>query len=243
MLNLNLRTRVQPFKGVDEWREVALRQEIPAAETALLICDMWDHHWCRSAERRAVEIAKKMDGVVAAARRKGVLVIHAPSDTMEFYQDAPQRRAMQAIPQVEPPAPREIYDPGLPVDSSDGGCDDEPPCPVHYPWKRQMEILHVADGDLISDRGTEVYSALRHHVRRLLVIMGVHTNMCVLNRTFAIRQMTRWGVPVALVRDLTDTMYNPRMSPFVAHEEGTELVVQHIEKYWCPTIVSEDLAR
>jgi len=71
----------------------------------------------------------------------------------------------------------------------------------------------------------------------------VHTNMCVLGRSFAIRQMTRWGVPCVLVRDLTDTMYNPRMRPFVSHEEGTELVVEHIERYWCPTVLSEELVK
>ncbi len=27
-----------------------------------------------------------------------------------------------------------------------------------------------------------------------LLIMGVHTNMCVLNWSFAIKQMVRWGV-------------------------------------------------
>jgi len=71
--------------------------------------------------------------------------------------------------------------------------------------------------------------------------MGVHTNMCVLNRSFAIKQMSKWGIRCALVRDLTDTMYNPRDRPFVAHDKGTELVVEHIEKYWCPSLTSAQL--
>ena len=32
-----------------------------------------------------------------------------------------------------------------------------------------------------------------------LILFGVHTNMCVLHRSFAIKQMTRWGVPCVLV--------------------------------------------
>jgi len=67
--------------------------------------------------------------------------------------------------------------------------------------------------------------------------------MCVLGRSFAIRQMTRWGIHCVLVRDLTDSMYNPKKAPFVSHEKGTELIIQHIEKYWCPSILSVDLAR
>jgi hypothetical protein len=38
-------------------------------------------------------------------------------------------------------------------------------------------------------------------------------------------------------------MYDPRQRPRVSHERGTELVVQHIERYWCPSIPSEDLTR
>lgn len=65
--------------------------------------------------------------------------------------------------------------------------------------------------------------------------------MCVLGRSFGIRQMTQWGVNCFLVRDLTDTMYNPAPPPKVSHDEGTERVVQHIEKYWCPSLLSTHL--
>jgi hypothetical protein len=55
--------------------------------------------------------------------------------------------------------------------------------------------------------------------------------------------MTRLGFQVVLVRNLTDTMYDPRKRPFVSHTRGTELVVEHIEAKWCPSITSEDLTR
>jgi hypothetical protein len=62
--------------------------------------------------------------------------------------------------------------------------------------------------------------------------------MCILNRSFAIKQMTKWGIHCVLVRDLTDAMYDPKDLPFVTHDRGTELVVEHIEKYWCPSVLS-----
>ncbi len=65
--------------------------------------------------------------------------------------------------------------------------------------------------------------------------------MCVLGRPFGIRQLRKLGMNVVLVRDLTDAMYNPRRAPYVSHARGTELVVEHIEKHWCPSIVSDDL--
>jgi len=58
-----------------------------------------------------------------------------------------------------------------------------------------------------------------------------------------IRQMTRLGFQVVLVRDMTDSMYDPRKRPFVSHARGTELVIEHIETAWCPSILSDDLTR
>jgi hypothetical protein len=74
-----------------------------------------------------------------------------------------------------------------------------------------------------------------------VIVCGVHLNMCVLGRPFAIRQLVRQGLHVALVRDLTDTMYNPERPPYVSHFQGTRLMIGHVEKYWCPTIASTAL--
>ncbi len=74
-----------------------------------------------------------------------------------------------------------------------------------------------------------------------LLIVGVHLNMCVLGRSFAIRQMTRLGLNMVLVRDLTDTMYCSQMKPMVNHFRGTDLVIEHVETYCCPTITRVDL--
>ena len=53
--------------------------------------------------------------------------------------------------------------------------------------------------------------------------------------------MASHGKNVVLVRDLTDTMYNSRSWPYVSHFEGTNRIVEHIEKYVAPSITSTDL--
>jgi hypothetical protein len=50
--------------------------------------------------------------------------------------------------------------------------------------------------------------------------------------------MVRCGVDIILIRDLTDAMYNPARSPYVTHEEGTNLVIGYIERFWCPTLTA-----
>ena len=106
----------------------------------------------------------------------------------------------------------DLSDPPLPIDDSDGGCDTpNNTLKVNTAvWTREHPALRIAPGDLISDNGREVYSALKLRGIDTLLVMGVHTNMCVLKRSFAIRQMTKWGIRCILIRDLTDSMYNPR---------------------------------
>lgn len=238
-LRLPLRSRVEAFKGSGEWQAVELHQDFPVRETALLICDMWDRHWCSGATGRVATLVKQMTPIIDRARSSGIQIIHAPSDVMDFYKEMPQRRAMVALTKVAPPAPRILLDPPLPVDSSAGGCDTGEQ--FFKAWTRQHPAIPIAPEDRISDSGAEIYSFLMQRGIKNLLVMGVHTNMCVLNRTFAIKQMTKWGLRCALVRDLTDAMYDPKASPFVSHEQGTQLVIEHIEKYWCPTVTSSEL--
>jgi hypothetical protein len=46
-LVLPLRTRVETFKGSGVWDEVRIERRLPVHQTGLLICDMWDNHWCK----------------------------------------------------------------------------------------------------------------------------------------------------------------------------------------------------
>lgn len=242
ILRLNLRTRVEPFRGSGVWREVSFEQEFPARETALVICDMWDRHWCSGASQRVEILARKMAPVIDRTRAQGVLIIHAPSETMNFYKDQAPRRRIMAAAKTDPPPSLILPEPPLPIDDSDGGCDT-PQDKFYKAWTRENAAIRVADEDVISDDGGEIYSLLRQRGVKNLLVMGVHTNMCVLNRSFAIKQMTKWGIHCALVRDLTDTMYNPQDRPYVPHDQGTGLVVEYIEKYWCPSVLSADLVR
>ena len=114
-LRLNLRTRVEVFKGSGVWDEVVVHREFPCSETAILLCDVWNKHWCTGATNRVDEMAPIMDSVIKVARERGVQIIHAPSDTLDFYADTPYRKRILEVPRVEPPEPLEISEPPLPI--------------------------------------------------------------------------------------------------------------------------------
>ena len=248
--SLRLRTR---SRGNGEGRRAVSEREVTwkVSETAIIICDMWDTHTCNLSAQRVAAMAPRMNNIVSAARSLGVMVIHAPSDTMEFYEGTPWRERMQkaALAATTVPiaaCPREPAESrNFPIDDAEGGCDD----PVvrkwtgPYPWTREHPAIDIVGFDGVSDKGQEIYNFCRQEGITNIALMGVHTNICILNRSFGIRQMKRLGFQVVLVRDLTDAMYDPRKRPMVSHTRGTELVIEHIEANWCPSILSADLTR
>ena len=220
-----------------------------ARKTAVIVCDMWDDHTCKGAARRVAALVPKFNAFMAAARAKGALVIHAPSDVIAFYKDYPQRRAaVEAVPVVAPmdlirrPFDATCEGP-FPFDNEKWHCDCQPPCPDvrPYPWTREHPGIVIAPEDVISADGREIWNVMEARGITNVLMTGVHTNYCILARSFGIRQMVMLKRPVVLVRDMTDALYNPKDAPFVSHERGTELVIEHIERYWCPSIRSSDV--
>lgn len=242
---LRLRTRrqelAQDADGHAVWSVRTAEEEVPAARMLIVVCDMWDNHWSRGAAERVGRMAPRMNEVIGLAREQGVKIIHAPSETMTFYADAPARQRMAELPRIELPELADHPDPPLPIDASDGGSDTGETS-WYRAWTRQHPAIQIdPERDGISDDGAEIFSYIQREGIQRVVMMGVHTNMCVLNRPFAIKALVRRGIPVVLARDLTDAMYNPAKSPYLSHDEGTRLVVAYIEKFWCPTIQSADV--
>jgi len=253
-LQLHLRSRaaapgeapVSPSEKVAVW---------DAGKTAIIVCDMWDQHWCKSAAARVGELAGPMNDMLKAARAKGVFIIHAPSTCTDFYRNSVQRKRTIEAPFAKTPVPlasterwgtcwnwpdnkREGV---LPIDDSDMGCDCQVKCEIRSPWTRQIATIEIAEQDAITDNGQETWNLLTQHKIDNVILCGVHLNMCVLGRPFAIRQMVKLGKTVALIRDMTDTMYNPDHPPGNTHFDGTDRVVEHVERYWCPSFLSTDL--
>lgn len=234
------------------------------SRTAIIVCDMWDLHHCKNAVTREVEMAPRMNEVLEKARKDGVLIIHAPSSCMKPYEGTPARERAKSAPAAArlpdkiaewckqiPAEEMAVY----PLDQTDGGEDDDPVEHAAWakeltakglnpkaPWTKQIDVLRIdQDKDAISDSGVEIWNLLEARNIDNVILMGVHLNMCVSGRPFGLRQMAKNGKHVVLMRDLTDTMYNPARWPFVSHSRGTELFVAHVEKRICPTITSDQL--
>lgn len=244
MSTLALRTR----GGTDAPRTV-LRTDWDAARAAVVICDMWDAHHCVTAARRVAEMAPRLNQVAAGLRGQGALIIHAPADCVEFYRGTPARLRALRAPHVPAPVPFSWnpWEPDeramLPATLTAPGpcaCDAPEPCcgdPPPTPWTRQTPLIDIHPDDAVSDDGQEVFNLLEQRGIDDVVVMGAHANVCVLSRAYGIRQLVRLGKRPVLCRDLTDSFHrDPR-----GHFRGTEQVVAHVERRWCPTVTSDQL--
>jgi nicotinamidase-related amidase len=259
-ITVHKRSRV--LEGGGGWVVKETQEAWQPGQTAIIVCDMWDSHHCLNAVRRAVEMAPRMNDVLKSARDRGVLIIHAPSSCMEPYQDHPGRKLAKSAPAAAnlpvqigewcrhiPAEDQSVY----PIDQKDGGEDDDLADHARWheklaalgrnpkaPWKSQLALLEIKDNDAISDSGVEIWNLLESRGIKNVVLLGVHTNMCVLGRPFGLRQLSKNGKNVVLMRDMTDTMYDPLKWPYVSHYSGTDLIVEHIEKFVAPSITSVD---
>ncbi|MFO0869988.1 MAG: ThuA domain-containing protein [Pirellulales bacterium] len=263
-LAVRLRQQTETAPGTGRFHVVERTEEWRPQETAIIVCDVWDYHHCLNAVRRLEEFVPRLDALLKRARERGVTIIHAPSDCLPAYASHPARLraqgtppAPQAPPDVDlwcsriPAEERAVY----PIDQSDGGEDDDPAEHAQWvtklrslgrnpalPWKAQSPLITIdEDRDYLSDRGDEIWNVLERRQIRQVILAGVHTNMCVLGRPFGLRQMVRGGKQVALLRDLTDCMYNPARWPYVSHFAGNDLIISHVERYVCPTLTSDQI--
>jgi len=247
-LRLHLRERREEPRDSGKVKVVERVADWEAAETAIIVCDIWDDHYCKRAAQRVKLMVPRMNEVLTAARDHGVMIIHAPSGTMDLYEGTEHRLRMKQAPHAKSPVPLAKWcyvdpkrEPELPVDVSKCSCDDPVVGLAVRRFTRQHPGLDITGYDGVSDSGEEIFNFLEQEKIKNVVLVGVHTNMCVLGRPFGIRQMVKLGKNVVLARDLTDAMYDPRQPPYVSHTRGTELVVEHIERYWCPSILGKDL--
>ncbi len=222
-LSLELRFQQPTSEDSGRFHRLTRNEQWDATKTAVIVCDMWDSHHCVNAVRRVAQLAPRIDAFCDQMRANGVTIIHAPSSCMAAYEKHSARLRAKA---VEPAAsmPPDIGSwcdqipseeaAAYPVDQSAGGEDDDPEDHRLWaerltaigrnprsPWLSQTSAIGIDENlDFISDSGTEIWSILESRDIQNVVLVGVHTNMCVLGRPFGLRRLSSGGKNVVLAR-------------------------------------------
>ncbi len=253
-LMLHLKTCTSDSLIRDGYRENITVETIAPSKVAIIICDMWPAHWCKDTAERCYFLAKKINNVITKARDHGVLIIHAPAETVNCYPNyIKQRQILNGIPLLN--LPKRNFIPKLPIRST--GCVCVPRC-VHsdtYSWSceqfpttiagglcRENLLIQMADNDLLAENATEIYSFIKYKGVEKVFICGVSLNACVMHRPFGIEALLGYGINVCVIRDLVEISIDEDLYEMeIGFTEQRCINLKWIETYWCPTIDSKDL--
>jgi len=219
-----------------------LEWEIPLNQAALVLVDVWNNHYLADTAARAEAIIQqRIRPLLAACRRAGLPVIHAPS----------------------PPQAREHANWVRLADDADAepAVADWPPaefCAKSGPWARYARPVEPRQGEIEAMRarrtihpdaapaGDEPVIATGEELHRycaregilFLFFLGFNTNACILMRDYGTLEMSKRGYEVAVVRDCTTGMESPPSQAALAQTRGAILFLEMFGKY---SVTSEEL--
>ena len=85
MLNLSVKNRKETSTRSTVFTEKLSNTEWVASETVVIIIDMWQKVELQQINERTNEMVPAMNSMLNSLRNKGVLIIHAPSEGIDFY--------------------------------------------------------------------------------------------------------------------------------------------------------------
>ncbi len=226
-----------------------LQFELPVAQTALVLVDLWNvHHIYSCVERETSVLKEKFLRVIEAARESWVTLVQAPSPEVIRNQEKLQKRVYGGW--SDPDMRRAPAD-WPPTDFMERSGDyhafrhprQQPPGVQRF-WDKldgQMDIsplVEIADSDYLVATGDQLHALLREQEVLHILYAGFATNWCILGRDYGVAPMYGRGYNVILLRDATEGVEFPDTL-----EQGwaTELAVREVEQKYGYTATSADL--
>lgn len=186
--------------------------QVPVAQCAMICLDVWNEHYCSDVEQRMDDIARRrIAPLLASCREHGLQVIHVPGPPI--VQKSPNWLRMideSARPQPEypdspqwPPAEFRARKGAFaqyarPVESYVG------PAAVHRDTRRDFHPMVRPAGDepvILSGEELHRYCARRGILH--LFYVGFLVNVCMISRTYSLKNMMDRGYHGILLRDCT----------------------------------------
>ncbi|WP_343209819.1 jacalin-like lectin [Anaerolentibacter hominis] len=227
-------------------------EQIDGSKVGVIVSDMWDRHWCRGATRRVNELAGPMNRVLIKLRELGASIAFCPSRVAgSYYGESPARMRTLGYPAGRPREVRDLS--GIPavtelIDPYRVQCDCSPKCEMGRVWVRQHEALFIdQDQDFICDDSREgdaefcILNAFLAKGITHVIVMGVHTNMCVIHRNFGMRELYRAGFTPIVMRDMTDCMIPREEKPYHDHFTALDDTISYIETWLGGSITSDQI--
>ena len=231
-----------------EWMETNtgyahLDWEVPLAQTALVLVDVWAHHYLKDTEARSEEIVReRIVPLAAACRKAGMQLIHAPAPGLA--EEHPARVKLVSDEEMAGSRLDDWPPPEFRSRSGDYRAYARPVEPreaelVKMRSKRQMHPLVQVEGDdVVILNGEELHRFCKQKGILFLFFLGFNTNACILLRDYGTIEMNKRGYEVIILRDC-----GTGMESFETHDAlwQTRGAVLFLEMYGKFSATSEEL--
>ena len=242
--------------------------QVPRRQAALVLVDVWDRHYIKDPEVRAEKIIQeKIRPLLAACRRGGLQVIHAPSPPQATSQPGWVGRGEKGGPAAEPAREKAGGSSGtgsMPVPAGQTALDASAPWPPlqfrrktgpYREFARPVEPMEEVrlkrlkglaihpdvqplPGEAVVATGDELHRYCRQKGILFLFYVGFNTNACILLRDYGTIEMSNRGYEVVLVRDCTTGMESFETTDQLWQ---TRAAIQFLEMFGKYSITSNEL--
>jgi nicotinamidase-related amidase len=230
-----------------EWLEAntdhaQLDWRIPLSQAALVLVDVWDRHYLKDAEARAEAIInEKFVPLLAAARRSGLTVIHAPSPPQAMGH--PNWVGARTKPQPSGSAsdwpPPEFRSKSGQYSAYARPAEPREPelSELRSRLRMHPKVVPVGDEPVVAT-GDELDQVCFRNGILFLIYAGFNTNACILMRDYGTLAMSQRGYEVILLRDCTTGMESRQTLPTLDQTNGAILL---LEMFGQSSLTSDEL--
>ncbi len=216
-------------------RYVELEWRVPVHQSALVLVDVWGWHYLKDTRERVEQITReRIAPVVAACRRAGVRVIHAPAPRVAKTSPHWVGRTAPETAASLFPIPRSQWPPQAFLERSG---EYAAYARQKTPFSKQLAdesatkcdfhpLVLPEEGDAVVATGVELRSLLEKEQRLFVFYAGFHNNACYLSRDYGIISMQAAGYQPILLRDCTTAMESATSQVAGLQTEGANLLIE-----------------
>ncbi len=217
--------------------------EIPMARTALVLVDVWSHHYLKDTEARSEEIVcHKIAPLLNACRNAGMPIVHAPSPRLAEGHPSWVKRIGEDEVSADG---RDDWPPRAFLEKSEEFEEYARPLEPREEELREIRarldihpMVQVKAREAVIATGEELHRWCKQRGVLFLFFLGFNTNACILMRDYGTLSMGRRGYDVILLRDCTTGMESFETRESLGQTRGAVLFLEMFGHY---SLTSEDL--
>jgi nicotinamidase-related amidase len=218
--------------------------EVPLEQVALVLIDVWNYHFASDTWERMEEVMEKnLIPLVAACRKWGLFIVHAPATPVAERHPNWVRLA----PDFTVPSQRDPEWP--PEDFVQRQGEYKPFARPYEPQDEDRKRMHdevrdfhpkvkpVGDEPVVLN-GQELHLLCKQRGVLFLFFAGFNTNACVIGRDYGVPSMEKRGYGCVLVRDATAGMETHETTRDATLTKATIL---NLEQFGTPTLGAHEI--